>query len=122
MPDNYKDLLAQTKTQEQWENLRDLLLFVNNKTHAVELLEFIDKHNGVVFSAFYQMPFFNYEKRQNLAYPLRIMIDKGFIYKEKSKMKGWTMYGDVKLYKTTVKGKHALKILDMFANVKEKKL
>ena len=103
-------------------DLRDLLLFVNNKTHAIELLKFINEHNGVVFSAFYQMPFFNYEKRQNLAYPLRIMSDKGFIYKEKSKMKGWTMYGDVKLYKTTVKGKHALKILDMFANVKEKKL
>ena len=101
-------------------DLRDLLLFINNKTHAVELLKFIDNHNGVVFSAFYELPFFRAEQRQNLAYPLKIMVDKGFIYKYKSKMKGWTMYGDIKLYKTTVKGKQALKILEMFSNVKEK--
>ena len=48
------------------------------------------------------------------------MIDKGFIYKYKSHMKNWTMYGEVKMYKTTEKGKQALKILEMFANVKEK--
>jgi|TARA_R110002051_G_scaffold297335_1_gene363663 hypothetical protein len=102
------------------EKLRDLLLFINNKTHAIELLKFIDNHNGVVFSALYELPFFKVEKRQNLAYPLKMMINKGFIYKENSKMKGWTCYGDIKLYKTTVKGKQALKILDMFSNVKEK--
>tara|TARA_R100001244_G_C5134346_1_gene126518 strand:- start:225 stop:551 length:327 start_codon:yes stop_codon:yes gene_type:complete len=102
------------------DKLRDLLVFVDNRTHAVELLKFIDEHNGVVFSAFYELPFFSMDKRQNLAYPLKIMIDRGFIYKYKSKMKGWTMYGDIKLYKTTVKGKHVLKILEMFANVKEK--
>ena len=95
-------------------------MFINNKTHAIELLKFIDNHNGVVFSALYELPFFKVEKRQNLAYPLKMMINKGFIYKENSKMKGWTCYGDIKLYKTTVKGKQALKILDMFSNVKEK--
>ena len=51
-------------------DLRDLLLFINNKTHAIELLKFINEHNGVVFSAFYELPFFKAEKRQNLAYPL----------------------------------------------------
>ena len=101
-------------------DLRDLLLFVNNKTHAIELLKFINEHNGVVFSAFYDLPFFKAEKRQNLAYPLKIMINRGFIYKYKSHMKNWTMYGEVKMYKTTEKGKQALKILEMFANVKEK--
>jgi len=101
-------------------DLRDLLLFINNKTHAVELLKFIDNHNGVVFTALREHIGMPIEKRQNLAYPLKIMIDKGFIYKYKSKMKGWTMYGDIKLYKTTVKGKQALKILEMFSNVKEK--
>ena len=101
-------------------DLRDLLLFINNKTHAVELLKFIDNHNGVVFTALREHIDMPVDKRQNLAYPLRIMIEKGFIYKSKAKMKGWTMYGDIKLYKTTVKGKQALKILDMFSNVKEK--
>ena len=100
--------------------LRDLLLFINDKTHAVELLKFIDNHNGVVFSAIREHINIPVNKRQNLAYPLKIMIDKGFIYKYKSHMKNWTMYGEVKLYKTTVKGKQALKILEMFANVKEK--
>lgn len=102
------------------EKLRDLLLFINDKTHAVELLKFINNHNGVVFSAIREHIEMPVDKRQNLAYPLRIMIEKGFIYKYKSKMKGWTMYGDVKLYRTTDKGKQALKILEMFANVKEK--
>lgn len=101
-------------------DLRDLLLFINNKTHAVELLKFIDDHNGVVYSALMQHIGMPISKRQNLAYPLKIMINKGFIYKENSKMKGWTCYGDIKLYKTTVKGKQALKILEMFSNVKEK--
>ena len=101
-------------------DLRDLLLFINNKTHAVELLKFIDNHNGVVFSALREHIDMPIGKRQNLAYPLKIMIDKGFIYKYKSHMKNWTMYGEVKLYKTTVKGKQALKILEMFSNVKEK--
>ena len=32
-------------------SLRDLSLFVNDRTHAVELLKFINNHNGVVFSA-----------------------------------------------------------------------
>ena len=101
-------------------DLRDLLLFINNKTHAVELLKFIDNHNGVVFSALREHIDMPIGKRQNLAYSLKIMIDKGFIYKYKSHMKNWTMYGEVKLYKTTVKGKQALKILEMFSNVKEK--
>ena len=101
-------------------NLRDLALFVNDRTHAVELLKFIDNHNGVVFSALREHIDMPVDKRQNLAYPLRIMIEKGFIYKYKSHMKNWTMYGEVKLYKTTVKGKQALKILEMFSNVKEK--
>ena len=100
--------------------LRDLALFINDRTHAVELLKFIDNHNGVVFSAIREHIDMPVDKRQNLAYPLRIMIDKGFIYKYKSHMKNWTMYGEVKLYKTTVKGKQALKILEMFSNVKEK--
>ena len=100
--------------------LRDLALFVNDRTHAVELLKFIDNHNGVVFSALREHIDMPIGKRQNLAYPLKIMIDKGFIYKYKSHMKNWTMYGEVKLYKTTVKGKQALKILEMFSNVKEK--
>ena len=101
-------------------NLRDLALFVNDRTHAVELLKFIDNHNGVVFSALREHIDMPIGKRQNLAYPLKIMIDKGFIYKYKSHMKNWAMYGEVKLYKTTVKGKQALKILEMFSNVKEK--
>ena len=100
--------------------LRDLALFINDRTHAVELLKFIDNHNGVVFSAIREHIDMPVDKRQNLAYPLKIMIDKGFIYKYKSHMKNWTMYGEVKLYKTTVKGKQALKILEMFSNVKEK--
>jgi len=100
--------------------LRDLLLFINDKTHAKELLQFINNHNGVVFSAIREHIDMPVNKRQNLAYPLRIMIEKGFIYKYKSKMRGWTMYGDIKLYKITEKGKQALKILHMFANVKEK--
>ena len=101
-------------------DLRDLLLFINNKTHAIELLKFINLHNGVEFSAIREQINMPVDKRQNLAYPLRIMIEKGFIYKYKSHMKNWTMYGEVKLYKTTVKGKQALKILEMFSNVKEK--
>tara|TARA_B100001245_G_C22479800_1_gene244706 strand:- start:160 stop:486 length:327 start_codon:yes stop_codon:yes gene_type:complete len=105
---------------ELTNNLRDLALFVNDRTHAVELLKFIDNHNGVVFSALREHIDMPIGKRQNLAYPLKIMIDKGFIYKYKSHMKNWTMYGEVKLYKTTVKGKQALKILEMFSNVKEK--
>ena len=100
--------------------LRDLLLFINNKTHAVELLKFIDNHNGVVFSAIREHIDMPVDKRQNLAYPLRIMIEKGFIYKSKAKMKGWTMYGDIKLYRTTEKGKWLLKKLEEFSNVKEK--
>ena len=105
---------------ELTNNLRDLALFVNDRTHAVELLKFIDNHNGVVFTALREHIDMPIGKRQNLAYPLKIMIDKGFIYKYKSHMKNWTMYGEVKLYKTTEKGKQALKILEMFANVKEK--
>jgi len=103
-------------------SLRDLSLFVNDRTHAVELLKFINSYNGVVYSVIREHINIPIDKRQNLAYPLRIMIERGFIYKYKSKMKGWTMYGDVKLYKTTEKGKQALKILEMFANVKERKL
>ena len=104
------------------DNLRDLALFVNDRTHATELLKFINEHNGVVFSAIREHIDIPVAKRQNLAYPLRLMIERGFIYKYKSHMKNWTMYGKVKMYKTTEKGKQALKILEMFANVKEKKL
>ena len=107
---------------ELTNDLRDLLLFVNNKTHATELLRFINEHNGVVYSAIREHIDIPVEKRGNLAYPLKIMIQKGFIYKYKTHMKNWTMYGEVKMYKTTEKGKQALKILDMFSNVKEKHL
>ena len=107
---------------ELTNDLRDLLLFVNNKTHAIELLKFINEHNGVVYSAIREHMDMPVDKRGNLAYPLKIMIQKGFIYKYKSHMKNWTMYGEVKKYKTTEKGKQALKILDMFSNVKEKHL
>ena len=65
-------------------DLRDLLLFINNKTHAIELLKFINLHNGVVFSAIREHIDMHVDKRQNLAYPLRIMIEKGFIYKYKT--------------------------------------
>ncbi len=102
--------------------LRDLLLFINNKTHAVELLKFIDNHNGVVFSAIREHIDIPVDKRQNLAYPLRIMIDKGFIYKYKSHMKNWTMYGQVKMYRTTEKGKWLLKKLEEFSDYKEKNI
>tara|TARA_Y100000310_G_scaffold61898_1_gene57143 strand:+ start:400 stop:726 length:327 start_codon:yes stop_codon:yes gene_type:complete len=107
---------------ELTNELRDLLLFINNKTHAVELLKFIDNHNGVVFSAIREHIDIPVDKRQNLAYPLRIMIDKGFIYKYKSHMKNWTMYGQVKMYRTTEKGKWLLKKLEEFSDYKEKNI
>ena len=102
--------------------LRDLALFVNDRTHAVELLKFIDNHNGVVFSALREHIDMPIGKRQNLAYPLKIMIDKGFIYKYKSHMKNWTMYGQVKMYRTTEKGKWLLKKLEEFSDYKEKNI
>ena len=55
-------------------------MFVNDKTHATELLKFINLHNGVVFSAIREHINMPVNKRQNLAYPLRLMIERGFIY------------------------------------------
>jgi len=101
--------------------LSDLFLFVHNKTNAKEILEFIDDHNGVVYSAIRNHLVTtvkdterNCKKINAIAYPLNIMIGKGFIYKYKSKMRGWTMYGDVRLYKITDKGKEVLNMLKMF--------
>jgi hypothetical protein len=106
---------------ELTKQLSDLLLFVHNKTNAKEILEFINGHNGVVYSAINEHLATtvedterNCKKINAIAYPLRIMIVHGFIYKYKAKMTGWTMYGDVKLYRITDKGKEVLKILEMF--------